>query len=85
MSDQILIWVRIGQCEEQKITKKRKVQLDGGKEGHVSAAPFLPVKEIEGKAMPEQCRLTYEARQIIINFFDTTKEPEGVLWKGALI
>jgi hypothetical protein len=32
------------------------------------------VKETEGKATPEQFRITYEARQIVINNFDEQKE-----------
>jgi hypothetical protein len=85
ISDQIAIWIRIGR-EEQKITKKWEVkQLDGGKKGQVSEEPFLPCNETEGKATPETFRLTYEARQIITNFFDASKKPEGFLWKGALI
>jgi hypothetical protein len=76
-SDQIAIWLRTGPCEEQKIAKKRKVnQLDGGNEGQVSAVSFLPVKYV---------RVTYEARQVIHNYFDESQEPKGVLWKGALI
>ena len=34
----------------------------------------LSVKETEGKATPEQFWITYEARQIITNFFDASKE-----------
>ena len=68
-SDQLEIWIRIWPGEEQKTTKKRK-QPEGVDEGQVSAAPFLPEKETEGKATPEMFRVTYEARQVIHNYFD---------------
>ena len=85
-SDQMKICLRTGPREEQKTTKKRKEkQPDGGNEGQVSAAPFLPVKETEGKATPEMFRLTYELRQVIHNYFDESQEPKGSMWKGALI
>ena len=85
-SDQTKICLRTGPREEQKTTKKRKEkQPDGGNEGQVSAAPFLPVKETEGKATPEMFRLTYELRQVIHNYFDESQEPKGSMWKGALI
>ena len=85
-SDQTKICLRTGPREEQKTTKKRKEkQPDGGNEGQVSAAPFLPVKETEGKATPEMFRLTYELRQVIQNYFDESQEPKGSMWKGALI
>jgi hypothetical protein len=66
MSDQIPIWATIGQCEEGKVTKKRNVQLVGGKGGQVSASPLLPAKETGGKATPDKFRITHEAMQLLL-------------------
>ncbi len=66
MSDQIPIWVTIGQCEEWKVTKKRNVQLVGGKGGQVSESPLLPAKETGDKATPYKFRITHEARQLLL-------------------
>jgi hypothetical protein len=56
--------------------------------------PVQPLKGSEDSALTrttgdsaaEKFRITYEARQIIMKYFDEDEaEPEGMIWKGCLV
>jgi hypothetical protein len=79
--------------------KRQKTSHDPVQPGHgvegqrISAAPVLPIDGTAGStltrqngdATQEKFRITYEARQIIRNYFNKDLDPKGELWKGALI
>ena len=95
MSDQIPVWVKIGRnkqlyCEEElqrkcsKQALKAIVPLQAGALKAAIGTEGSSLTRTTGDATAEKYRITYEARHLVLNYFNG-EEPVGMLWKGALV
>jgi hypothetical protein len=98
MSDQIPVWVKVGRtkqlyCAEelkaanQNMKKQQQVQLPALQAGGLKTAEGTEgstLTRTTGDATAEKFRITYEARQVVMNYF-SSEDPVGIVWTGALV
>ena len=87
-SDQIPFWVKCPRtrqvyCEaEVSKTAAKSEKKPAGKEPE---AKDSTLRRCSGDAADEKCRITYEARQLILNYLKPGTTPAGVVAAGALV
>ena len=93
-SDQIPIWVLEGSVQQvyaEGEVREKRASRQKGKEGEgektlADAMQELP-GQLRGAGKPEasRVRVTYEARQVILNWFEDGAQPLGVVDTGVLV